>query len=191
MGIVNLNPDAVTPKTGLPVSIGQVRLFLLFGPSILPSTFDLYHPEAFRDASGQIHLTGYGISGSTATYYSITTTAVSPFASFVTAPISVGFNQFPAELPNDYTTAGLAVFSGKTIIFWSGLIPGSANRNLNFTAAPNGSIVSSGGGGCSMVKDPRAGETERIPGTFLLILPAVVLILRRLSPGRRPSRGIE
>jgi hypothetical protein len=109
----------------------------------------------------------------------------------VTAPISVGFNQFPAELPNDYTTAGLAVFSGKTIIFWSGLIPGSANRNLNFTAVPNGSIVSSGGGGCSMVKDPRAGETERIPGTFLLILPAVVLILRRLSPGRRPSRGIE
>ena len=191
MGIANLNPDAVTPKTGRPVEIGQVRLFLLFGPSILPSTFDLYHPEAFLDVLQQIHLTGYGISGSAATNYSITTTAVSPFASFVTAPISVGFNQFPAELPNDYTTAGFAVLGGKTIVFWSGLIPGSANRNLNFTSVPNGSIVSSGGGGCSMVKDPRAGETERIPGTFLLFLPAVVLVLRRLLPGRQPSRGIE
>src|SRR3990172_4625118 len=189
MGIANLNPDAVTPKTGRPVEIGQVRLFLLFGPSILPSTFDLYHPEAFLDVLQQIHLTGYGISGSAATNYSITTTAVSPFASFVTAPISVGFNQFPAELPNDYTTAGFAVLTAKTIVFWSGLIPGSANRNLNFTAVPNNSYTPEVEEGCSMVKDPRAGETERIPGTFLLFLPAIMLAIRRISHEFRRTTG--
>jgi len=191
MGIANLNPDAVTPKTGRPVEIGQVRLFLLFGPSILPSTFDLYHPEAFLDVLQQIHLTGYGNAGTAATYYAISTSGLNPFIdfAFATAPISVGFNQFPAELPNDYTTAGFAVLGGKTIVFWSGLIPGSANRNLNFTAVPNNSYTPEVEEGCSMVKDPRAGETERIPGTFLLFLPAIMLAIRRISHEFRRTTG--
>jgi hypothetical protein len=189
MGIVNLNPDAILPKTGLPVSIGLARLFMVFGPSILPSTFDLYHPEAFLDANSQIHLTGYGISGSAATYYAIKTTGVSPFADFVTPPISVGFNQFPAELPPDYSKAAFAVLNAKTIVFWSGLIPGSANRNLNFTSLQNNSFIPTKESGCAMVKDPRAGEPERIPGIFLLLLPAVVLVIRRLSHGIRRMSG--
>jgi len=191
MGIVNLNPDAVTPKTGLPVSIGQARLFQRFGPSILSSTFNLYHPEAFLDVNSQIHLTGYGNAGTAATYYAISTSGLDPFINFAfaTAPISVGFNQFPAELAGDYTTAGFAVLSGKTIVFWSGLIPGSANRNLNFTAVQNNSFIPSQEKGCSMVKDPRAGETERIPGTVLLFLPAAALAIRRFWRGIRRMTG--
>jgi hypothetical protein len=192
IGFVQLNPDAIIPKTGIPVSIGLSRLFLTFGPSILPSTFDLYHPEAFRDVNNQIHLTGYGISGSTATYYALKTTTVSPFADFVTPPISVGFNQFPAELAGDYTKAAFAVLNGKTIVLWSGLIPGSANRNLNFTSVPNNSFIPSAESGCSIVSDPHTGERERIPGAFLLLLPAVVLAIRRFSRGfrRLPGRSV-
>jgi hypothetical protein len=180
IGLANLNPDAVTPKTGQPVSIGQARLFLVHGPSILPATFDLYHPESFLDVNNQIHLTGYGISGSAATYYSIKTTGTSPFADFVTPPISVGFNEFPAELPSDYTKASFSVLNAKTVVFWSGLIPGSANRNLNVTTVPNASFVPTEEKGCMMVKHPRAGEQERIPGAFLLFLPAAALAARRV-----------
>lgn len=189
IGLVHMNPDAVTPKTGFPVSIGTARLFLVFGPSILPSTFDLYHPEAFMDVNLQIHFTGYGISGSGATYYAMRTTGISPFAEFVTAPISVGFNQFPAELASDYSRAAFAVLNAKTVVFWSGLIPGSANRNLNFTSVQNSSFISSEESGCAMVKDPRAGERERIPGTLFLLLPAAVLAVRRLARGIRRARG--
>jgi len=189
MGIVHLNPDAVTPKTGLPVSIGLARLFLVFGPSILPASFDLYHPEAFMDVNLQIHLTGYGISGSPATYYAIRTTGVSPFAEFVTPSISAGFNQFPAELPSDYSRAAFAVLNAKTIVFWSGLIPGSANRNLNFTSVQNSSFIPSDESGCAMVKNPRAGERERIPGSLVLLLPAAALAVRRLARGARRNRG--
>jgi len=189
MGIVNLNPDAVTPKTGLPVSIGNVRSFLVSGPSILPSTFDLYRPEAYLDIISQIHLTGYGISGSAATYYAIKTTTVSPFADFVTPPVSVGFNEFPAELAGDYTHAAFGVLTGKTIVFWSGLISGSANRNLNFTAVPNNSFVPAEESGCSMAKNPRAGERERIPSAVLLFLPAVALAIRRFSRGVQRMLG--
>jgi hypothetical protein len=192
MGIAHLNPDAVVPKTGQPVSIGQARLFLVYGPSILPPAFDLYHPEAFLDVNSQIHLTGYGLSGSAATYYSIKATGASPFADFVTFPISVGFNEFPAELPSDYTKAAFAVLNAKTVVFWSGLIPGSSNRNLNVTTVPNGSFVPTEEKGCMMVRNPRAGESERIPGSILLFLPAAVLALRRLVYGtrRRPGRRI-
>jgi hypothetical protein len=192
MGIVNLNPDVIIPKTGLPVSIGSARLFMVFGPSILPSTFDLYHPEAFMDVNFQIHLTGYGISGSAAAYYAIKTTAVSPFADFVTPPISVGFNQFPAELTSDYSKAAFAVLNAKTIVFWSGLIPGSANRNLNFTSVQNNSFIPTEESGCTMVKDPRTGERDRIPGALVLVLPAAVLAVRRVSRGIRPKprRGV-
>jgi hypothetical protein len=189
-GIASLNPDAVTPKTGLPVSIGQARLFLVSGPSILPPTFDLYHPEAFLDVNSQIHLSGYGISGTTATYFVIRTTTVSPFADFVTPPISVGFNEFPAELAEDYTRAAFGVLNAKTVIFWSGLISGSANRNLNVTTVPNNSFVPTEESGCSMVGDPRAGEAGRVPGAALLFLPAAALAARRLSLGirRKPRR---
>lgn len=185
IGLVTLNPDAVTPKTGLPVSIGQARSFLVSGPSVLPPTFDLYRPEAFFDVNSQIHLSGYGISGTTATYFVIKTTTVSPFADFVTPPISVGFNEFPAELAGDYTLAAFGALGGKTVIFWSGLISGSANRNLNVTTVPNNSITPTTESGCSMVGDPRAGESGRVPGAALLFLPAAALAIRRFSRGIR------
>jgi hypothetical protein len=180
IGVVSINPDAVV-QNGQPVSIGIARSFLLLGPNVLEPNFKLYRPEAFLDTLGQIHLAGYGSSGTAATYYSLRLATVSPFASFITAPDSVGINssERPAELAGDYTHASFAVLSGRTIVFWSGQVPGGANRNLDFTAMPNGSAPSSGGGGCSMIRDPLAGETESIPWVLLLFLPAAVLALRR------------
>ncbi|MGE5752986.1 MAG: hypothetical protein ACM319_05035 [Deltaproteobacteria bacterium] len=194
IGIVSINPDAVgVVQNGLPVSIGIARSFLLLGPNVLEPNFKLYRPEAFLDTLGQIHLTGYGSSGTTATYYSFRLATVSPFASFVTAPDSVGFNssERPAELSGDYTQAAFAVLNGKTIVFWSGQIPGSANRNLDFTAKPNSSLPSSDGGGCSMARDPRAGDTGKIPEALLLFLPAAVLALRRTVTRIRRYRETE
>ena len=186
IGIANLNPDAVVPKNGLPVSIGLIRSFLVTGPNVLPSTFDLYRPEASLDASQRIHMTGYGASGSAATYYAMKLSAVSPFVEVVTAPAPVGLNEFPAELPGDYTKAAFRFLNGKTIVFWSGLIPGSANRNLNVTTVQAAvDIVPAEESGCSMVGDPRAGETGRVPGAALLFLPAAALAVRRLSRGIR------
>jgi hypothetical protein len=40
-----------------------------------------------------------------------------------------------------------------------------------------------------MVGVPHAGETERIPGTLLLFLPAAVLALRRLRTSIRRRLG--
>jgi hypothetical protein len=193
IGIATLNPDAVAPKNGLPVSIGLVRSFLVTGPNILPSTFDLYRPEAFLDASARIHMTGYGASGSSATYYAMKLTVAFPFAELVTTPAPVGLNEFPAELPGDYTKAAFRFLSGKTIVFWSGLIPGSANRNLNVTTVQAViDVPPSEESGCSMVVDPRTGEAGRIPGAALLFLPAAALAVRRFSQGfrRKPRRSV-
>jgi hypothetical protein len=193
IGLVTLNPDAVVPKSGLPVSIGLVRSFLVSGPSVLPSTFDLYRPEAFLDASARIHMTGYGASGSSATYYVMRLAAIAPFAEFVTVPAPVGLNEFPAELPGDYTKAAFRFLNGKTIVFWSGLIPGSANRNLNVTTVQAVfDVPAADESGCQVVADPRSGESGRIPGTALLFLPAAALAIRRFSQGcrRKPRRSV-
>lgn len=191
IGIVNVNPDFVV-KNGQPVSIATNRSFLAIGPAVLPSTFDLYRPEAFRDNNGAIHVTGYGSSGATSTYYAFQLTAAFPFGVFVTAPISVGFNEFPAELEGDYTKAAFGVFPGRTVIFWSGLIPGGSNRDLKFTSAQNNFFFPAEEKGCSMVKHPKEGESGRILGTLLLFLPAAALAVRRFSRGigRKPRRSV-
>src|SRR5512134_66407 len=188
VGIVSLNPDAVV-KNGLPVSVGLARSFVTIGPAVLPSSFDLYHPEAFYDGNGNIHLSGYGASGTTATYYAFLLSAAFPFGSFVTVPVAVGFNEFPAELANDYTKAAFGVLAGRTVIFWSGLIPGSANRNLNVTSVQNNFFFPAEEEGCSMVERPGAGESGRIPGALILFLPAAALAVRRFLPRvRRTDR---
>jgi hypothetical protein len=192
MGIVSINPDAVV-QNGLPVAIATARQFLLVGPTILPATFDQYRPEVYLDILQQIHIAGYGSSGTLANYYAIATTGLDPLVNivFATVPLSVGLgtNETPTELSGDYTQATFAVLSRKTIAFWSGQIPGSGNRNLDFTSVPNNSYTPAVEEGCSMVGVPHAGETERIPGTLLLFLPAAVLALRRLRTSIRRRLG--
>ena len=192
IGIVSLNPDAVV-KNGHPVAnISSNRSFLTIGPAVLLPSFVLYHPEAFYDGNAHIHLTGYGNSGTSATYYAFQLSAASPFGTFVTVPISIGFNEFPAELVNDYTKAAFGVLPGRTIIFWSGLIAGSPNRNLNFTSAPNNSFAPAEESGCAMVTYPQTGETGRVPGALMLFLPAAALAVRRFLAGirRTPRRSV-
>ncbi|NJD62565.1 MAG: hypothetical protein FIA93_07580 [Deltaproteobacteria bacterium] len=195
MGIVNIDPDAVV-HNGLPVSIGLARTFLLAGPTVMPASFDSYRPEVFLDILEQIHVAGYGASGTLANYYAISTTGQAPFVNFAfaTPPISVGIgtSETPAELPDDYTRTAFAVLTRRTIAFWSGRIPGSANRNLDFTSVPNNSFTPAVEEGCSMAGSPGAGETERIPGILFIFLPTAALALRRIqiSIRRRLGRGI-
>ncbi len=184
VGLVNINPDADN-QDGTPVQVTTNTTFFLTPPGelILPDEFSLYHPEAFLDASNRIHMTGYGVGGSRCTYYAFRLIASYPYHEIVTARTQAGFDsqELPGVIAGDYTKAALGfVTSGKAMVFWSGLVPGGTNRNLDVTAIPTTSTFSSTESGCSMVADPRAGERGRIPGTALLFLPAVILAVRRV-----------
>ncbi|MBI5419935.1 MAG: hypothetical protein HZA60_07595 [Deltaproteobacteria bacterium] len=195
IGLAQFNPDAVT-QNGLPVQFGTASTFYSIRPTILSSSFDLFRPEAFLDTTGRVHLTGYGNTGSTATYYAITLSTAFPFANFLTLPIPVGINEFPGGIAGDYTKAAFGYISGKAVVFWSGIIPGSSpeRRNLDVTTVPTVTDPPqpTQESGCSMVRSPHVGESGRIPGTALLFLPAIALFLRRISRSGGPlSTGVR
>jgi hypothetical protein len=105
----------------------------------------------------------------------------SVFATMVASPVYVGIGDvsFATQLPDDYTRPAFMHFSGKSVNFWSGPDNVVANaRNLYVTSTYSPSDPTSQSG-CSMVDNPRRGETERIPGAAVLLLPAVLLALRR------------
>lgn len=193
VGIVNVNPDADN-QDGTPVQVATNTTFFITPPGelILPGEFDLYRPQAVLDASNRIHMTGYGVGGSRCTYYAFRLIASYPYHEIVTARTQAGFDsqEYPGGVTGDYTSAAFGILSGKAIVFWSGLVAGGANRNLDFTAVPTVTqLLASNESGCSMVADPRAGERGRIPGTSLLFLPAVILAVRRfLARGRITHR---
>lgn len=183
VGLVNINPDADN-QDGTPVQVATNTAFFLTPPGelILPDEFNLYHPDAFLDTSGRIHMTGYGVGGSRCTYYAFKLISSYPYHEIVTPRAQVGFDsqEYPGEIAGDFTRAAFGFLSGKVIVFWSGLVPGGTNRNLDVTAVPTVTqLVASTESGCAMVADPRAGERGRIPGTALLFLPAVILAVRR------------
>ncbi len=191
LGLVNINPEADN-QDGTPVQIATDRLFFLTPPgeAILDGEYRVYRPDAFLDTLGRIHVTGYG-SGGRCTYYAFRLITTPPYAEFVTTRIQVGFDspELPGVISGDYTKAALGFFtSGKAIVFWSGLVPGGTNRNLDFTGIPTVTAFPSDESGCSMVADPRAGERARIPGTALLFLPAIILAVRRILAGGRLTR---
>ena len=201
LGISQLNPYNVI-QDGNPVSIINVPSDTSFflnppGGAVLSSNFDAYHPESFVDGSQRIHVAGYGFRGGPPLYqgtpgrfYSMAlgTTASnvgtsSLFASMVTSPVAVGTGDvaFATQIPGDYTRPAFTHYSGKAVHFWSG--PDNTvtdARNLFVTStydAPDNSPKQSG---CSMVDDPRRGETGRIPGAAVLLLPAGLLALRKV-----------
>lgn len=185
IGLVNINPDAAS-QDGTPVKVTDNKLFFLTPPGelILSGSFQLYRPEAFLDGSGRIHLSGYGGPTSRCYYYAFKLVSASPYTEILTPRAQVGFDsqEYPGEIAGDYTRAAFGFLSGKVIVFWSGLVPGGTNRNLDFTSVPTVTDppVPATESGCSMVADPRAGERGRIPGTALLFLPAVILAVRRV-----------
>jgi hypothetical protein len=165
------------------------------GGSVLSSDFDAYQPEADMDSLHRVHVTGYGFrggpplfQGTPGRYYamSLGTTAAtagitSVFATMVGSPVSVGTGDlaFALQLPGDYTRPAFIHFSGRSVQFWSGpdnVVTGARNLYVTTTFSPADPSKQSG---CSMIGGPRSGESDRIPGTAVLLLPAALLALRR------------
>jgi hypothetical protein len=203
LGITEINPDGVT-HDGNPVNINNVdsglnTSFFLNPPggSVLAANFDAFHPEMEIDSQNRIHISGYGFrsdtypyQGTPGRYYVMALGATSSgsgtssvFATMVGSPVSVGTGEiaFAVELPGDYTRPAFVHFSGKSINFWSGpdnVVEGA--RNLYVTSTFSTADPSSQSG-CSMVDDPSRGESGRIPGAVLLLLPAAYLAFRRAT----------
>ncbi len=201
LGISQVNPTAVT-QDGNPVTVNNVgtnsRFFLdPPGESVLSSDFDTYRPEADLDSQNRVNVAGYGSprdanghGGTPGRYYvmSLGTTAsnvgtTSLFATLVGSPVNVGTGPlaFATQLPGDYTRPAFVHFSGKSVNFWSGpdnVVTGARNLYVTSTFSPADPTKQSG---CSMVDDPRGGETGRIPGAAVLLLPAALLALRRAT----------
>ncbi len=192
MGYVQVNPDEAR-KNGLPAwdNLSSNNRFLPVPPGevILPAEFRLFRPEAFYEpSSGRTFVTGYGTAGCAFLAMKINAPAAS--ADLVTAATPFAFEELPSGIDNDYTQAAFGFPGSKVLVFWSGQVPGSGNRNLDVTTvATVAAWVSSSESGCAMVPDPARGAAGSIPGTLLLFLPAAVLAARRLivKRGRRPA----
>jgi hypothetical protein len=199
VGLTEVDPYAVT-LDGNPVNINNLPSNASFflnppGGSVLSSDFDAYQPEVALDSQNRLHLTGYGYRddsghGTPGRYYvmSLGTTSSgagtsSVFASMVGSPVSVGLGDiaYAMQLPGDYTRPAFVHFSGKSVTFWSGpdnVVTGGRNLYVTSTYSPADPTKQSG---CAMVDDPRDGEAGRIPGAAVLLLPAVLLALRRAT----------
>ena len=206
LGISLINPYAVT-HDGNPVNVNNVGANSLFflnppGGSVLSSDFDTYRPEASIDGQSRMHVAGYGFRdalspfrGTPGRFYAMAVGSTSSsagtasvFASMVSSPVSVGLGDiaFAMQIPGDYTRPAFAHLSGKAVHFWSGpdnaLAGDDGARNLYVTSAldsPDNAPVKQSG--CSMVGDPRDGETGRLPGAAALLLPAILLAVRRAT----------
>ena len=184
IGMVNIDPDA-DDQDGSPVEVKDNTRFLLTPPgeAILPESFSLYRPEAFIDSIRQVHVTGYGNNGTRSTYYDFTLLNISPFAQFKNNPATVGLDssEFPVSLPGDYTHAAFGFMTaGKVIIFWSGEVTGTGNRNLDVTGLPTASAIQTDESGCGVVAKSRAGGAGRNADGLFLVLPVAFLWMRRV-----------
>jgi hypothetical protein len=184
IGLVNINPEK-DDQDGSPVQVSTDTDFLLTPPgeAILPVDFNLFRPEAFLDSISQIHITGYGTGGTRSTYYGFRLTSGWPYVQFQKIPVPVGLDssEFPVSLTGDYTRSALAFLTGgKVVIFWSGEVSGTGNRNLDVTGLPAASAIDVGNSGCTVVSTPVGEKTFRIPDIILLLaLPLVLLWIRR------------
>jgi hypothetical protein len=203
VGITEVNPYAVT-RDGNPVSVNNIpggsNISFFRNPpggSVLSADFDAYHPEVALDSQNRMHVAGYGFrsnvppfQGTPGRYYVMSLGSTvsgagtsSIFASMVASPVAVGTGDlaFAMELPGDYTRPAFVHFSGKSVNLWSGpdnVVTGARNLYVTSTFSPSDPTSQSG---CSMVDDPRRGEEGRIPGAAVLLLPAVLLALRRAA----------
>jgi hypothetical protein len=184
IGLVNINPDA-DDQDGSPVQVTTDTDFLLNPPgeAILTESFSLYRPETFLDSLERIKITGYGNNGTRSTYYDFALTSIFPFAQFVNNPTTVGLDssEFPASLTGDYTRAAFGFLTGgKVVIFWSGEVAGTGNRNLDVTGLPTASAIETDESGCGVVAKSRAGGAGRNADGLFLVLPVAFLWMRRV-----------
>lgn len=181
IGLMRINPDA-DDQDGSPVQVPVDTNFVYSPPgeTILAESFSLFRPEASFDILGQIHVTGYGSSGTRSTYYAFAFGDDPPYVGFVRAPATVGIDsaEFPVSLDGDYTRAAIGYFSdGKALIFWSGAATGTGNRNLDVTGLGTVRAIQDDQSGCLVVPASSPGG----PGAdaLLLLLPVAALWIRR------------
>jgi hypothetical protein len=203
IGISLLNPDGVV-QNGLPVDISNVGSNATFflsppGQTVLATNFDAYRPEAAFDGSNRVYVAGYGslsgespLRGTPGRFYAMTVSQVTTnastiagFAEMASSPLPVGNGElaFSGTIPGDYTRPAFVRYSGKSVLFWSGPEILSGGRNLYVTSVPSfaDTPAPTTQSGCSAVDDPRRGEAGRIPGAAVLLLPAALLALRKVS----------
>ncbi|MBP2684375.1 MAG: hypothetical protein H6Q79_2414 [Deltaproteobacteria bacterium] len=212
LGISEINPYAVT-HDGNPVNVNNVGSNSLFfinppGGAVLPPDFSAYRPEGTIDGFSRLHVAGYGYRGASppylgtpGRYYAMalgttaTTGTVTSFASMVSTPVPVGLGDqaHAMQIPGDYTRPAFVRFNGKAVHFWSGpddVLAGDAGaRNLYVTSTADSTdpVTPTQQSGCAMVAAGDPGETGRIPGAAVLLLPAALLALRRV--GRKAFGG--
>ena len=184
IGLVHINPDADN-QDGSPVQVTLNTSFLLTPPgeAILTEPFSLFRPLTFIDGLGKIHITGYGNNGTRATYYAFTLGSSYPFAQFAVIPATVGLDssEFPVSLTGDYTRAALGYLTGgKVLVFWSGEVAGTGNRNLDVTGLPTTTAIQNEEKGCRIVANSRAGGAGRNTDGLFLVLPVAFLWMRRI-----------
>jgi len=183
IGLVKINPNA-DDQDGSPVQVKTDTSFLLTPPgeAILSDGFNVFRPEAFLDGLSQIHITGYGSNGTRSTYYAFNLVNTFPYAQFVKTPAPVGLDssEFPVSLTGDYTRAAFGFLTGgKVVIFWSGDVSGTGNRNLDVTALATASAIPFSESGCTVASYPSGDKTIRTADALLLVLPLAALGIRR------------
>jgi hypothetical protein len=184
IGLVNINPDA-DDQDGSPVQVTTNTYFLRTPPgeAILTDSFSVYRPDAYLDSLAHIHMAGYGNNGTRSIYYDFTLSNDSPYARIVRIPATVGLDssEFPVFLTGDYTRAAFGFMTaGKVIIFWSGEVTGTGNRNLDVTGLPTASAIENDESGCGVVAKSRAGGAGRNADGLFLVLPVAFLWMRRV-----------
>jgi hypothetical protein len=88
--------------------------------------------------------------------------------------------EFPVSLTGDYTRAAFGFLTGgRVVIFWSGEVPGTGNRNLDVTGLATVSAIPFDESGCTAVTVPGGDKTVRIADVLVLLLLLVVPGIRR------------
>lgn len=181
---VNLNPDAAAQDNNA-VALGSTGNFLLSPPGVaLPTsgTFDLYHPEAWLDRGGRIHLTGYGSPTAAPVYYSAALGTAAPYLTFLSSPTRAGLgpDSSALEIPGDYSKAAFSFLGGKTVLFWSGTDnTGESRGSLNVTALPAiAEFVVFEESGCAVSPGAQHGFQGRAVDLLVLVLSIAWIGLR-------------
>ncbi len=201
VGVAMVAPDAVTPD-GNPVGPGNLisgQTFLVSPPgsSPLADTFSAYHPGAAIDSSNRVHVSGYGFLapgnlGSAGSYYTMDLLGVTtaPITGYPTTeavlssprePVGTGTLAYATTLPGDYTRTAFVHMNTRAFLFWSAqdnVVSGA--HNLYVTSALSSTDLVGASTGCSTVAGPGERNGE-IPWAALLLLPAVLLLLRRAA----------
>ncbi|MEW6720176.1 MAG: hypothetical protein AB1346_06990 [Thermodesulfobacteriota bacterium] len=200
VGVAALNPYAVI-HDGQPVNVGNVAALSSFfltvpGGTVLPANCDTYRPDVILDSSRDMHVGGYGFAdnasrGVPGRYYAVDL-ALLAFNSTVFLslnPATVGTDNiaFGRQTEGDYTRAAFVHFNGKAVHFWSGADNTVAGARNIYVTSTLDSVETGTQSGCAVVALPGNGGGDGIPGAELLILPALLLLLRRAS--RKPVAG--